>query len=84
MDQFQFNPFTILCGDIYIGDIKMNKEDIEAMNPILLLSLMNTKLRDEFKNLDDLCKYYNVKCELIEKKLNDANYSYNKVYNKFI
>ena len=62
----------------------MTKENIEKMDPILLLSLVNTKLRDEFKSLEDLSKYYDVECELIENKLNKMDYFYNNKYNKFI
>lgn len=62
----------------------MTKESVEKMNPIMLLSLVNTKLRDEFSSMEDLNKYYNFSSELIENKLNEVNYFYNKEYNKFI
>lgn len=62
----------------------MTKESIEKMNPILLLSLVNTKLRNEFENMEDLIKYYDFSRELIEHKLNEVDYFYNKEYNKFI
>ena len=62
----------------------MTRENIEKMNPIMLLSLVNTKLRDEFSSMEDLNKCYNFSPELIEDKLNEVNYFYNKEYNKFI
>lgn len=34
----------------------IDKDQIRNMNPYILLSLVNTKLRDEFENLKDFVK----------------------------
>ncbi|WP_321161342.1 DUF4250 domain-containing protein, partial [Clostridium botulinum] len=39
----------------------IDKDQIRNMNPYILLSLVNTKLRDEFENLKDFCKTYDLK-----------------------
>ena len=38
-------------------------------DPVMLLSLINTKLRDYNSSLDDLCKEYNLEKEYITEKL---------------
>ena len=53
-------------------------------DPILLLSVVNTKLRDFYKNLDTLCQEMSVnKNELIE-RLADIDYEYDEVTNQFV
>lgn len=53
-------------------------------DPIILLSFVNTKLRDECKSLDDFCDKYEVdKASLVE-KLSSVNYRYNPQTNQFV
>ena len=53
-------------------------------DPIILLSYVNTKLRDENKSLDDFCDRYEVdKADLIN-KLKSVNYTYNPKLNQFV
>jgi hypothetical protein len=53
-------------------------------DPILLLSVVNTKLRDFYKDLDTLCQEMSVdKTELIE-SLADIDYEYDEVTNQFV
>ena len=53
-------------------------------DPILLLSVVNTKLRDFYKDLDVLCQEMSVdKAELIE-RLADIDYEYDEVTNQFV
>jgi hypothetical protein len=53
-------------------------------DPILLLSVVNTKLRDFYKDLDTLCQEMSVdKTELIE-RLADIDYEYDEVTNQFV
>ena len=35
-------------------------------NPMILLSYVNTELRDEFPNLDELCKFFNAQKDDVE------------------
>ena len=50
---------------------------------VILLSVINTKLRDYYKNLDQLCEDLDVdKGELIS-KLKTINYEYNPETNQF-
>ena len=51
---------------------------------MMLLSVVNTKLRDNYKNLDELCYDLNEdKTELIN-KLKEIEYEYNEELNRFI
>lgn len=53
-------------------------------DPVILLSFINTQLRDFYPDLDELCKALSLdKAELVD-KLNSINYEYNKEQNKFI
>ena len=56
----------------------------ETKDPYLLLSLVNTKLRDEAASLEELCKSYDVSEESIKVRLDKVGYSYNKDSNQFI
>lgn len=53
-------------------------------DPLILLSYVNTKLRDECKSLDDFCDRYEVSKAHIIEILNSVNYSYNAVLNQFV
>lgn len=53
-------------------------------NPSLLLSIVNTKLRDKYKNLDDLCEYEDMDKEKIIEVLEKEGYYYDKEKNAFV
>lgn len=53
-------------------------------DPILLLSVVNTKLRDFYNDLDTLCQEMSVdKAKLID-KLADIDYQYDAKINQFV
>lgn len=52
-------------------------------NPIILLSYINTLLRDKYDSLVDLCSDLDMDKEKIEKTLNDIGYHYNEKLNQF-
>lgn len=52
-------------------------------DPVMLLSYVNTKLRDEFSNLESFCEAYNIKSDEIIEKLKAINYFYNREQNQF-
>lgn len=53
-------------------------------DPSILLSYINTLLRDHYYSLDDLCKSLNTDRYYIENKLKLINYEYNESENQFI
>lgn len=52
-------------------------------DPIILLSFVNTKLRDEFSDLDELCGSLCVSRDEIESKLESVGYKYDRETNSF-
>ena len=53
-------------------------------DPVILLSLVNTLLRDRYASLEALCEGENINiCELTD-RLTKINYSYNSDSNQFI
>ncbi|MEF2919089.1 MAG: DUF4250 domain-containing protein [Acutalibacteraceae bacterium] len=53
-------------------------------DPIMLLSYINTQLRDYYSSLEALCEDKNLNISEITEKLNSVNYEYDKELNKFI
>ena len=53
-------------------------------DPVMLLSLINTKLRDFNSSLDDFCKENNLNEDEIKKKLEMIDYHYDECKNKFV
>lgn len=53
-------------------------------DPIILLSFINTNLRDYYASLSDLCKSLNIDEQELINKLQTINYEYNPVSNQFI
>jgi hypothetical protein len=53
-------------------------------DPVMLLSLINTKLRDFNSSLDDFCKENNLNEDEIKKKLEMIDYHYDEDRNQFV
>lgn len=53
-------------------------------DPAMLLSFVNLKLRDFYKNLDELCEDLDVEKEEIVAKLKTMDYAYDEEKNQFV
>ena len=53
-------------------------------DPIMLLSYLNTQLRDNYPFLEELCKSMDLQQQEIEKKLELIDYRYNRERNQFV
>lgn len=51
--------------------------------PMILLSFVNTKLRDEFSSLEALCERYNADPEELMATLAQVGFTYDHVQNQF-
>lgn len=51
---------------------------------VMLLSVVNTQLRDNYSSLEELAKAYMIDSEEIIEKLNSINYTYDENQNQFI
>ena len=53
-------------------------------DPVMLLSVLNMKLRDHYKDLDALCEDMDVDKDEIIQRLASINYCYNAQNNQFV
>ena len=53
-------------------------------DPNILLSVINTKLRDEYSSLDDLCDSLDIEKDQLTDDLKSAGYKYNEALNQFV
>lgn len=53
-------------------------------DPMLLLSVVNTKLRDYYSNLDDLCDDMQIEKNDILNKLKGIDYEYDESRHQFV
>ena len=53
-------------------------------DPVMLLSVVNTKLRDYYPGLEELAKAEGLTVEEIESKLKMINYIYDQERNQFV
>lgn len=53
-------------------------------DPIMLLSYVNTKLRDFYKSLDEFCSAEGADRKVIEEKLGAVGYEYDASLNRFV
>lgn len=53
-------------------------------DPIMLLSYVNTQLRDHYASLDDLCASEGVDRAELEEKLSQVDYRYDAKKNRFV
>lgn len=53
-------------------------------DPVMLLSAVNMKLRDQYASLDALCEDMDVSREEIERTIAEAGYAYDETVNRFV
>lgn len=53
-------------------------------DPVMLLSFVNMKLRDQYRDLEALCDDMDVSQQEITDKLGAINYHYQKEQNQFV
>ena len=58
--------------------------DTLPKDPMLLLSVVNTKLRDRYESLDALCEDLHISRKELVDKLRAVNYEYEKDRNQFV
>ena len=61
----------------------MNYNNLPS-DPVMLLSLINTKLRDFYPDLDVLCDDMNIDKTGLTSKLAGAGFTYDKKLNRFV
>ena len=61
----------------------MNNEQFKSMDPNILISIINMKLRDFYSNLSVLCDDMDINEEELKNKLSLAGYKYDENSNQF-
>ncbi|GLT15549.1 DUF4250 domain-containing protein [Vibrio algivorus] len=54
----------------------MNLDNFESMDPVMLMSIVNMKLRDEYGDLDNLIKAFDIDKQALINKLASAGFDY--------
>ncbi|MGV3002702.1 DUF4250 domain-containing protein [Vibrio sp.] len=54
----------------------MNLANFENMDPVMLMSIVNMKLRDEYGDLDNLVKAFDIDKQALINKLASAGFDY--------
>ena len=57
--------------------------DMLPNDPVILLSLVNARLRDEYEDLDALCASLDIERSRLEQRLAEIGYAYCKEQNQF-
>ena len=52
-------------------------------DPMILLSFVNTKLRDENQSLEEFCIENDLEIKFLKEKLNEIGFQYNAKLNQF-
>ena len=52
-------------------------------DPMILLSFVNTKLRDEFTDLEEFCKEEDISIESLKEQLESIGFQYNEIIRQF-
>ncbi len=55
----------------------------QTMDPFILLSAVNMQLRDEYADLQDLCRAHDIDAELLCEKLKQAGFTYDEAQKQF-
>ena len=54
----------------------MGLERYETMDPVMLMSIVNMKIRDEFGDLDSLVKFFDIDKQKLISRLTEAGFDY--------
>jgi hypothetical protein len=63
---------------------RRRKTDMIPKDPVMLLSFVNTQLRDFYPDFEALCKDKELDSRKIEEKLRSIDYEYDSKSNQFI
>ena len=61
----------------------MDREALLKMDPNILVSMINMKLRDFYSDLESYCDDMDIGMNIIEEKLKNAGYTYHGDINQF-
>lgn len=59
-------------------------QKIETLEPNILLSVVNMKLRNDYQNLEDMCEDLNLSVNVLTYKLQSIGFIYSQKHNQFL
>lgn len=62
----------------------ISNESVKTMDPFMLLSIVNMKLRDNYGSLKALCDDLDIGAEVLIRRLQEVGYTYKEDNNQFI
>lgn len=54
----------------------MNLDNFETMDPVMLMSIVNMKIRDQYEDLDNLVKAFDIDKQTLINKLSQVGFDY--------
>lgn len=71
--------------DVFYSESIISDAEIAMLpkDPFMLLSVVNTKLRDEYASLSELCAAEGIDRNKLEEKLHEAGFDYVPARNQF-
>ena len=57
--------------------------NFERLQAVMLVSMVNTQLRDHFASLDELVQYHDISADELNRYLAAEGYDYNQELNQF-
>jgi hypothetical protein len=82
LTQLLLSFYSVFALSLHPKTIKQKSMELPK-DSMMLFSFINTKLRDEYSSLDELCDDLNTNKEDLERKLKAAGFEYNPKQNKF-
>ena len=85
-----FNQLFIISSTFFDNQLIKKKGGLRMSNtnlpkdPVILVSFVNTQLRDHYASLDAFCANYAVEKEELTENLLDYGYQYNPKNNQFL
>lgn len=72
---------SMLCGAYYYT---VKGENMLPKDPVILLSTVNTRLRDVYPDIDTLCREEDIAREELDKTLEAIGYRYSEEQNAYV
>ncbi|MCE9946828.1 DUF4250 domain-containing protein [Hafnia paralvei] len=81
---FIYAQRQLISQSLWKEEYTMPLSRYATMDPLMLMSIINMKLRDECPSLDDLARRYDLSVEVLQERLSQADYQYQPATNQFV
>lgn len=81
---FIYAQRQLISQSLWKEEYTMPLSRYATMDPLMLMSIINMKLRDECPSLDDLARRYDLSVEVLQERLSQAGYQHQPATNQFV